>query len=339
MRDNKIVTISLILIVIFICGVVLKLAKDVLFPFFLAVFLSFIMYPILDFFNRRRVPKSVSMILLLLISFLGLYLLSIVFYSAGKSFAAELPKYGDKILASIDSLQQRFVPPADIQPVEWRDHIDLGRIGSLVLSTLGPFLSFVSKLFLVFFFLMFILAGRGKTKEKLERALLPERNERVLNIINNIDAQIQKYLIIKTFVSLITGALVTAVLLGFGVDFAITFGFFTFILNFIPNIGSVFATLFPVTIALLQFDSAWPAVWIFVLLTLIQQIMGNVIEPRIMGEGLGLSPLVVLFFLFFWGWLWGLPGMVLAVPVAAIVKIVSANIPELEPLAILMSKD
>jgi len=339
MRDNKIVTISLILIVIFICGVVLKLAIAVLFPFFLAVFLSFIMYPILDFFTRRRVPKTVSMIILLLITFFGLYLMSIIFYSAGKSFAAELPKYGDKILANIDSLQQRFVPPADIQPIDWSEHIDLRGIGSLLLATLGPFLSFVSKLFLVFFFLMFILAGRGRTKEKLKRALPPERNERVLDIIHNIDTQIQKYLIIKTFVSLITGALVTAVLLGFGVDFAITFGFFTFILNFIPSIGSVLATFFPVTIALLQFDSIWPAVWIFVLLTLIQQIMGNVIEPRIMGEGLGLSPLVVLFFLFFWGWLWGLPGMVLAVPVAAIVKIICANIPELEPVSILMSKD
>jgi predicted PurR-regulated permease PerM len=339
MRDNKVITISLILIVIFICGVVLRLAKSVLFPFFLAVFLSFMMYPILDFFTRRRVPKTVSMILLLLITFFGLYLLSIIFYSAGKSFAAELPRYGDKIVTSIDSLQHRFATPANIQPIDWSENIDLRRIGNLLLSALGPFLSFVSNLFLIFFFLMFILAGRGKTKEKLRKALPPERNERALKVIQNIDSQIQKYLIIKTFVSLITGALVTAVLLGFGVDFAITFGFFTFLLNFIPNIGSVIATLFPVTIALLQFDSIWPAVWIFVLLTLIQQIMGNVVEPRIMGEGLGLSPLVVLFFLFFWGWLWGLPGMILAVPVAAMIKIVCANIPELEPVAVLMSKD
>lgn len=339
MRENKIITFSLILIVIFIGGVVLKLAQAVLFPFFLAVFLSFIIYPILDFFTRHRVPKTVSMILLLLITFFSLYLMSMIFYSAGKSFAAELPKYGDKVLLAIDSLQQRLVQPADIQSIDWREHIDLGRIGTMLLSTLGPFLSFISKLFLIFFFLMFILAGRGKTKEKIKRALAPERNERVLNIIENIDSQVQKYLLIKTFVSLITGAFVTSVLLAFGVDFAITFGFFAFILNYIPTLGSVFATLFPVTIALLQFDSIWPAVWIFILLTLIQQIMGNVIEPRIMGQGLGLSPLVVLFFLFFWGWLWGLPGMILAVPIAAIVKIVCANIPELEPVAVLMSKE
>ncbi len=339
MRENKIVTFCLIIIVIFLGGVVLKLAQSVLFPFFLAVFLSFIMYPILDFFTRHRIPKTVSMILLLLITFLGLYLMSILFYSAGKSFAAELPKYGDKVLMAVDSLQQRLATPSDIQPIDWREHIDLGRIGGMLLSTLGPFLSFISKLFLVFFFLMFILAGRGKTKDKIKRALAPERTQRVLDIIDNIDSQVQKYLLIKTFVSLITGAFVTAVLLAFGVDFAITFGFFTFILNYIPTLGSFFATLFPVTIALLQFDSIWPAIWIFILLTLIQQVMGNVAEPRLMGQGLGLSPLVVLFFLFFWGWLWGLPGMILAVPVAAIVKIVCANIPELEPVAVLMSKD
>jgi len=339
MRDNKVITFSLILIVIFIGGVVLKLAQSVLFPFFLAVFLSFIMYPIQDFFTRHKVPKTVSMILLLLITFFGLYLMSMIFYSAGKSFAAELPKYGDKVLLAIDSLQQRLAQPSDIQPIDWREHIDLGRIGAVLLSSLGPFLSFISKLFLIFFFLMFILAGRGKTKEKIKRAFAPERTKRVLSIIENIDSQVQRYLLIKTFVSLITGAFVTAVLLAFGVDFAITFGFFAFILNYIPTVGSVFATLFPVTIALLQFDSIWPAIWIFVLLTLIQQIMGNVIEPRLMGQGLGLSPLVVLFSLFFWGWLWGFPGMILAVPMAAIVKIVCANISELEPVAVLMSKE
>ena len=339
MRENKIITFSLLFIVIFIIGVVLKLAKAVMFPFFLAVFLSLIMYPVLDFFTKHKVPKTLSLIFLVLIAFFSLYLLSALFYSTGKTFAAELPKYGDKVLTTIDSLQQRIFPSGSLQPIEWREHIDLASIGGILLSSFGPFISFISKFFLIFFFLMFILGGRGMSKKKIQNALASGHGERIMNIIDNIDTQVQKYLAIKTVVSLITGALCAAVMLVFKVDFAITFGFFTFLLNYIPTVGSILATIFPVTIALLQFDSVWPAVWIFILLTLIQQVMGNLIEPKLMGSGLGLSPLVVLFFLFFWGWLWGLPGMILAVPMAAIVKIVCSNIPELEIVAALMSKD
>ncbi len=339
MRENKIVTFSLLIIVVFIIGVILKMARAVLFPFFLAVFLSLIMYPLLDFFTRRKVPKILSMIFLALIAFFSLYLLSALFYSTGKTFAAELPKYGDKVLATIDSLQLRIFPSSSFHPIEWREQIDLARIGGLLLSSFGPFVSFITKFFLIFFFLIFILSGRGMTKKKIQNALAPGRSEQVMNIIDNIDSQVQKYLAIKTVVSMITGSLCALVLMLFGVDFAITFGFFTFLLNYIPTVGSVIATIFPVTIALLQFDSVWPAVWIFILLSLIQQIMGNLIEPRFMGSGLGLSPLVVLFFLFFWGWLWGLAGMILAVPVAAIIKIICSNIPELEMVAVLMSKD
>jgi AI-2 transport protein TqsA len=112
----------------------------------------------------------------------------------------------------------------------------------------------------------------------------------------------------------------------------------TFLLNYIPTIGSIFATAFPVIIAVFQFESLWPALWILLILTLIQQSMGNFIEPKFMGEGLGLSPLVVLFSLFFWGWLWGILGMILAVPLAAMVKIVCSNIPSLKFVGELMSK-
>ena len=157
-------------------------------------------------------------------------------------------------------------------------------------------------------------------------------------VIKKIDSQVQRYLAIKTIVSLITGILVTVVLMIFGVDFAIVFGFLTFILNYIPNIGSFIATAFPVAIAAFQFETFWPAFWLLIILIAMQMAMGNIVEPRLMGEGLGLSPLVILFFLFFWGWLWGIPGMILAVPLAAIIKIVCSNIPSLQFVAVLMSK-
>lgn len=339
MQGNKVIAGSLVIIVIFIGGVVLRLAKPVLFPFFLAIFLSFILYPILDFLNRMQIPKAVSVIFLLFITFFIIYLLGALFYSSGKTFASEFPKYGLKISSILTSLQEKFkLTSLNWETVDWVGQLDINKIGGFFLSSLGPFFSFMSKLFLIFVFLIFILAGRGKTKDKIKKSFDDARASRIIDLIQNIDSQIQKYLAIKTIVSLITGVLATVVLMMFGVDFAIVFGFFTFLLNYIPTVGSIFATLMPLIIAAFQFETLWPAFWIFLILGSIQMTIGNFVEPKLMGEGLGLSPLVVLFFLFFWGWLWGIPGMILAVPMAAIVKIVCSNIPNLSFVSDLMSK-
>jgi AI-2 transport protein TqsA len=339
MQGNKVVAAALIIIVIFIVGVVLQQAKSVLFPFFLAIFLSFILSPILDFLNRKKIPRAVSIIFILLISFFIIYLLGVLFYSSGKSFAAEFPKYGQKISSILASIQEQLkLTFPKWETVDWIGQLDINKIGAFLLASLGPFFSFIALLFLIFIFLVFILAGRGNVKTKIERSFDKERASQIIGIIQKIDKQIQRYLAIKTVVSFVTGVLVTVVLMIFGVDFAIVFGFFTFILNYIPNIGSIIATALPLTVAAFQFETLWPAFWILIILASIQMIIGNFIEPRVMGEGLGLSTLVVLFFLFFWGWLWGIAGMILAVPTAATIKIVCDNIPPLSFIGELMSK-
>lgn len=339
MNSSKIATGSLVLIVIFISGVVLKLARPVLFPFFLAIFLSFVLSPVLKFFTRLKIPKSVSILFILLFTFFSLYLLGSLFYSSGKAFASEFPQYGEKIGSILSSIQEKVnIPNLEWEKIDWSEQLNISRIGSLFLSSLGPFFSFFSNLFLILIFLVFIMAGRGNTRLKVDKAFTKSRAKKIIQIIDKIDSQIQKYLAIKTVVSLITGVFATLVLLLFGVDFAIVFGFLTFLLNYIPNVGSFIATAFPVLIAAFQFDSIWPAFWVFLILIFIQMVMGNLIEPRLMGEGLGLSPLVILFSLFFWGWLWGIPGMLLAVPIVAIIKIVCSNIPSLNFVAELMSK-
>lgn len=339
MEGNKVTTASLFLIVIFIAGVVLRLARPVLFPFFLAIFLSFVLYPVLDFLTNLKIPKAVAILLILILTFFVFYLLGTVIYSSGKAFAAEFPKYGRKITSILVSIQENLKQTSpDREPLDWVGQLDLNRIGGILLSSLGPFFSFLSNLFLILLFLVFILAGRGQSREKIQNSFSSKQAEQITDIIQNIDRQVQRYLAIKTVVSFATGLLVTIVLMMFGVNFAVFFGFLTFLLNYIPNVGSIIATAFPLVIAVLQFDTLWPAFWILLILGTIQMALGNFIEPRLMGEGLGLSPLVVLFFLFFWGWLWGIPGMILAVPIAAVIKITCQNIPSLRFVALMMSK-
>lgn len=122
----------------------------------------------------------------------------------------------------------------------------------------------------------------------------------------------------------------------FHLPFAVIFGMLTFFLNFIPNLGSVIAGVLPAIMAMFFFGTLGQAIWILILLSVVHMVMGNVVEPRIQGSGLGLSPLLVLFALFFWSWLWGIPGMVLAVPILAVVKIMFSNIPSLRFLEALM---
>ena len=156
-------------------------------------------------------------------------------------------------------------------------------------------------------------------------------------IVKKVNAEINKYIITKTLISFLTGALVTFTLWLFNVEFAFIWGLLTFLLNFIPNIGSIIATLFPITFALVQFDNVMIVIWIAIILLGIQFVVGNVVEPKVVGKSMGISPVVVLFSLIFWGYVWGIVGMVLAVPIAVFIKIILDNISELKPLSVLMS--
>jgi predicted PurR-regulated permease PerM len=333
--DNKYFKAALGLVVLFVAGVVLKLARPVLIPFILAVFLSYIIDPALTWLTRCRCPKPAATLIVLGLMFVTLYLFGILAYSSGKAFVAELPKYQGR-LSELSRFLEHGLGPFKVDLSAAVAGLDFDKAGAFLLKAIGPFFGLVGKLLLVFLFLVFIVAGRGRGTAKLAKALGGERAGRVSAILCSIDAQIRKYLVIKTAVSLANGLMVWIVLLLFGVDFAALFGLLAFFLNFIPNIGSLFATILRVGFAFFQFGNFWTPFWILVVTDGLDMILGNFVEPRITGKGLGLSPLLIFFSLLFWGWLWGIPGMILSVPLTAVIKIVCQNVPALRPVAVLM---
>jgi predicted PurR-regulated permease PerM len=123
----------------------------------------------------------------------------------------------------------------------------------------------------------------------------------------------------------------------YGIDFAVIWGLLAFILNYIPNIGSLLATLFPILIALLEYGVGFTSISLSVLLLVAQNVYGNVIEPKFMGEKMDLSPVFILISLIFWGWIWGIVGMFLAVPIGSLLKILCSNIDALKPIAVIIS--
>ncbi len=152
-----------------------------------------------------------------------------------------------------------------------------------------------------------------------------------------INQKIRKYLVTKFIISASTGAIVGAILAIFGLDLALVFGVMAFLLNFIPSIGSVVATLLPVPIAILQFDNPWAIAGVIIIPGVIQLAVGNGLEPVIMGEGLDLHPVTVLLALIFWGLLWGPVGMLLAAPMTAVLRIVLGRIETTRSAAELMA--
>ena len=174
-------------------------------------------------------------------------------------------------------------------------------------------------------------------KDRLE-IIKNERERRVEKTFKDITEQIQRYIATKFLISLLTGFLVGVVLWIFGVDFLIVWAVMAFFLNFIPNIGSILAVILPTVMTLIQYESVGYTVLVGGIISLVQNLIGNLVEPKIMGDKLGLNPLVILLSLLVWGYIWGIAGMFLSVPLTAVVKIIisSSNSPNLQFLSELM---
>ena len=158
MKGDRVAAASLVIIVIFIAGVVLRLAKPVLFPMFLAIFLSFLLSPVLDFLTRLKIPKAFSIIFILFMAFLIIYLMGSLFYSSGNAFASEFPDYKEKIDRKLEKISSFLVSVQEKlklsgpnwQPEDWLGEFDINKIGKILSSSFGAFLSFMSNLFIVF---------------------------------------------------------------------------------------------------------------------------------------------------------------------------------------------
>ncbi len=324
-------------LLIALCGV-LQLMQGILIPFFVAMFLVYLVEPLQKLLLRIHCPTGLRVIAVLVLTGLVLYLVGVLIYSSLVSLSNNLPTYEQRVLGLLDDTVQLLHLPSDevnrfMQNFRWSDHLEAGKVAQFIGASFGRFGEFIGNLFFVLLYMVYLLFERESFFNRVEKGFDPERAQRIKQIVTHINQQIANYLEIKTFVSFLTGGLITLVLFLFGVDFALFWGILAFLLNFIPSIGSIIATLPPIVIAFLQFDTIVTPLVTGVLLISIQVVVGNVVEPKVMGEKLGLSPLVVILALVFWGWLWGPVGMILSVPIVAAVRIVCENIEALRPIS------
>jgi predicted PurR-regulated permease PerM len=200
-------------------------------------------------------------------------------------------------------------------------------------------ISFSKTIFLISIMTAFILIEMRLTKRKMHYAF-KDNKAKISRISHQIINQTVRYISIKFFISLSTGILCGLASLIIGLDFPIVWGFLAFIMNFIPIFGSIISVGFTTLFSLLQFYPNWgKTVFVLVFMTSVNMILGNILEPRIEGKNLGISPVMILISLSLWGYIWGFTGMLLAVPLMVIIKIVCENIDYLKGLAIIIGND
>lgn len=315
-------TMSLLIIGAVALATALVYTRTVMVPFVLAIFFYYLVSPIVDGMQIRwRMPRGISIFvaLVLVIGILTLLVLLITVSSQGLSESA--PIYRERLASiaeSLFSVLDRF--DLDLGQDDVLQGLQQLPILNIVRSTAGTVVSFLTNGFLVLVFVIFLLGGRD-----------PRGVQQ--GIYGEIDQKIRRYIVTKVATSAVTGTLVGAILGILGVDLAFVFGVLAFFLNFIPNVGSVFATLLPLPLAFFQFDSAVRIGLVAALPGAVQMTVGNVIEPKLMGEGLDLHPISILLALVFWGLLWGVVGMLLAAPMTAALRIVLDRFETTRPIA------
>jgi len=335
---DKIIAPFLAVLTVIAVGMVLKVAQSVVLPLIIAWLLSYILGPAISFLTKRKVPTALATTAILTVLFCIVYLGGVFVFGRVLAIVSEYDKYQGILDAMVQDIKEGWRYEWDpMAGIDW---------GELVRTYLGKAtntgVSFVTNLLMIIIFLVFLLLGKPYFTYKLRKAMSAEHATRVEGIVSAIAGQISRYLYVQFLISLATGILVWIALTLLKVDFAVTWGVLAFFLNFIPTIGSIIASVPPILLALVQFYSpehgivVWPAVATALALLSIQMVIGNGVAPKVMGDKLNLSPVVVLLSLIFWGWLWGIVGALLSVPIAAAIKIICENIEPLRPISIMM---
>ncbi|MBN1945832.1 MAG: AI-2E family transporter [Bradymonadales bacterium] len=326
-----------VLVAIALAGA-MKATGSIFIPLVISIFLCYLINFITSALARLRLPEILTIPIIGAV-LLGLFLvLELVVVNTISDISEQAPLYQRRLENLVEGFLERLGPHSTVfTEVDW-----IGRLfeasSSLSVSLFGSVVNFVSKTVLVILYTAFILAGRKAMTNRVIKAFSEARAQEIQDTLTKINVAVQRYVVTKILVSLATGILVSVVLLAFGVDFALFWGLLTFLLNFIPTVGSIIATLFPVLVALLQFDSPWTALWVLICIMVVQQVLGSVIDPILQGRRLNLSPIVILFALVFFGWLWGFWGMVLSIPLTAMIKISMDHTRSLKPIAIMLEK-
>lgn len=334
------VAIILIAAIIVLCA--FKLAAEVSLVLVLSIFLFLMLSPIARNLEKAKLPAALATLISMLILLFMIIAAMVFFFYAVDLLIRTLPKYSGRLAELEDFITIRLRSFMDLPPdfsLIWGLEIDwIGVLLSALRQVSTMTFNIVKKGILCVIFVMFLLMERDTIIPKAIEMIRGKDSGHIEQIYTRINKQVSKYLVIKTLISLITGLAFFLITKAVGLEFSSLCAVLAFVLNFIPTIGSVIATLLAIVIAILQFFPSWSPILFIVFSTItIEWVLGNIIDPRLQGNQLNLSPFMILFSLTLWGYIWGIVGMFLAVPMMSILQIIFANIDQTKPFAVLFS--
>ncbi|WP_420583054.1 AI-2E family transporter [Reichenbachiella sp.] len=321
--------------IIIIAGVMY--AQTLITQLLLALFIGIICIQPIRWLQSKKVPKGAAIALVLLfITTLFLFFGGLIGKSLS-SFSNDAPLYANNLRQIRNSLFEMLNARGfSLDSGMLSKQLDPGKIMGLTATFLGQLGGFMGNAFTIFFLVLFLLLEADGVVIKISAVVLDK--ESTQGYIGKMVGSIRHYLSIKTLTSLLTGLLIYVALLIVGVDYAILWALLAFLLNYIPNIGSILAALPALLFSLVQLGVGG-AVWTMIIFLVVNVVVGNVVEPKVMGKGLGLSTFVIFFALIFWGFVLGTIGMFLSVPLTMIIKIILNNNPATRPIAIFLGTE
>lgn len=332
---------TFILISLIATVTILHYSQEYVIPFIIALIIWFIIHELRE--NLQMVPYIRDKWPLWVQSLIALFVINIVIFIVVELLLVSM----GQLTASADlyeaNLERSLVQLNDIlgmdvmsRAIEYIDKMDVSDLISQGLDYVSVILG---DIFLIFLYIIFLLVEENVFETKMN-AIYPQRSKQKKNkkLFQKMDKNISRYLSLKTLVSLLTGFASYIALLIIGIDGAIFWALLIFVLNYIPTIGSLIATVFPAVFAILQFGEFEQSIYVLASVGIIQVIVGNIVEPKIMGNSLNMSSLVVILSLTIWGAIWGVMGMILSVPITVMMIIVCEEIPSLRFFAIALSE-
>lgn len=324
-----------------ICSIgvaILILAKGLLIPLVLAITIWYVINTLAE--SIRKIPglkdqMAISQVLATVVIVAFLFASIQIIVGAVENMAEDMPKYQDKFLEMTQQAMSFLRLDKFPSVTSILEKVDIGEFAG---SVSGGISSLLGNLLLIIIYLVFLLLESRVLPEKFRRMFTKEAQfHHAERTMDRIHRSIRTYIGIKTFTSVLTGVASWVVMAAVGVDYAVFWAFLLFLLNFIPAIGAMVATLFPSLFCLLQFEGYTEFLIIFFGIGTLQVIIGSLIEPRMMGNTLNISSMVVILGLAVWGTIWGITGMLLSAPIMVAIIIILAEFPRTRPIAVLLS--
>jgi len=347
MNENQNSSFQKITAALFLVGFscyILKELQSILLPLFVALIISFLFEPLYEWLKKKRFPSWAAILAVVIVILIISNIASVFVYTSINSFTVGIPKYIQKI-EGLGSNFTVFMNTLGISNDKIKETLDFSKFlsGEKIAGALSAIISGIAGIFtnyiLILIYIIFLLSEFSSIKRRILAAFTHGGARTIADTLSDIFIDLRKYIVGKTLINFSHAFILTVIFLIFGLDFAIVWGLFFFFLTWLPQIGAFIATVFPVLIAFAQYDNILTPIALMIIMIVLGYTMGSFVEPRVLGNKLNLSPLLLIFSLVFWGWMWGIVGMLLSVPVMSMIKIILSKFETTQPLAILMSNE